>query len=107
MMAARAPPWLLCLCLCFASCLIRSKSDELEGRRQLAASGHGYRATAVMVDQERRRLAAELVPAAGAGAGGGSSAHGDDVQRLDVYASYLSFYTIQNWKTASDSEIGE
>ncbi|KAL5200497.1 hypothetical protein ABZP36_021700 [Zizania latifolia] len=85
MMATRAPPLLLCLCLCFASCLIRSKSDELQGRRQLAAAGNGYRATAVMVDQERRRLAAELVPVTVAG--GGSTVHGDDVQRLDVYAS--------------------
>jgi hypothetical protein len=57
-----------------------------------AAAGNGYRTTAFLVDDEGRRLRAELV----AGGGGGNTAYGGDVQRLDVYARcarpLLSFF---------------
>uniref|UniRef100_A0A0E0LEM3 Uncharacterized protein n=1 Tax=Oryza punctata TaxID=4537 RepID=A0A0E0LEM3_ORYPU len=62
-MATRAPPLLLCLCLCFASsCLSCSAIDAV------ADAGNGYRTTAFQVDEEGRRLRAELV------AGGGGRA---------------------------------
>ncbi|XP_040380970.1 probable alpha-glucosidase Os06g0675700 [Oryza brachyantha] len=81
-MATRAPPLLLCLCLCLASCS-SSRSEELAAA---GVTGNGYyRTEAFLVDEEGRRLRAEL--AAVAGAGGGSTAYGDDAQRLDVYAS--------------------
>ncbi|XP_052157853.1 probable alpha-glucosidase Os06g0675700 [Oryza glaberrima] len=79
-MATRArPPLVLLLCLCLASCL----SSAIGG---VSATGNGYRTTAFLVDEEGRRLRAELAAVAGAG-GGSTAAYGDDVQRLDVYAS--------------------
>lgn len=85
-MATRARPLLLCLCLCFASSCLSSAVDAA------AAAGNGYRTTAFLVDDEGRRLRAELV----AGGGGGNTAYGGDVQRLDVYARcarpLLSFF---------------
>ncbi|EEE66213.1 hypothetical protein OsJ_22348 [Oryza sativa Japonica Group] len=79
-MATRARPLLLCLCLCFASSCLSSAVDAA------AAAGNGYRTTAFLVDDEGRRLRAELV----AGGGGGNTAYGGDVQRLDVYARLLA-----------------
>uniref|UniRef100_A0A0E0E5A4 Maltase n=1 Tax=Oryza meridionalis TaxID=40149 RepID=A0A0E0E5A4_9ORYZ len=79
-MATRArPPLVLLLCLCLASRL----SSAIGG---VSAAGNGYRTKAFLVDEEGRRLHAELAAVAGAG-GGSTAAYGDDVQRLDVYAS--------------------
>uniref|UniRef100_A0A0E0Q1K2 alpha-glucosidase n=1 Tax=Oryza rufipogon TaxID=4529 RepID=A0A0E0Q1K2_ORYRU len=83
-MATRARPLLLCLCLCFASSCLSSAVDAA------AAAGNGYRTTAFLVDDEGRRLRAELV----AGGGGGNTAYGGDVQRLDVYARAIDFLSL-------------
>uniref|UniRef100_J3MGU0 Uncharacterized protein n=1 Tax=Oryza brachyantha TaxID=4533 RepID=J3MGU0_ORYBR len=93
-MATRAPPLLLCLCLCLASCS-SSRSEELAAA---GVTGNGYyRTEAFLVDEEGRRLPAEL--AAVAGAGGGSTAYGDDAQRLDVYASLYDYSLAVSTKT--------
>ncbi|CAL5049437.1 unnamed protein product [Urochloa decumbens] len=65
---------LCCLC-CYAPCL---RADD-EGRRG------GYRVEAAAVDEGGTRLRAELVASGDAGVA--SAAYGEDVPKLDVYAS--------------------
>ncbi|KAL6600352.1 hypothetical protein ACP70R_045152 [Stipagrostis hirtigluma subsp. patula] len=79
--ATRRSPclWRLWLCLC---CCAACPCAPAESRRQEVAGG-GYRVRAVAVDKGGSRLRAELA----AVDGGGSAAYGDDVQKLDVYAS--------------------
>ncbi|CAN6215953.1 unnamed protein product [Urochloa humidicola] len=86
-MATARRPLLLCLALalclcCRAPCL--SAADG--GRRELPGAGAGYRVEAVAVDKGGARLRAELV-AADVGGGVASAAYGEDVRKLDVYAS--------------------
>uniref|UniRef100_A0A0E0LEN1 alpha-glucosidase n=1 Tax=Oryza punctata TaxID=4537 RepID=A0A0E0LEN1_ORYPU len=79
-MATRARPLVVLLCLCcLASCLSLAIVA-------VADAGNGYRTTSFLVDEEGRRLRAELAAVSSAG-GGSTAAYGDDVQRLDVYAS--------------------
>ncbi|KAG2613666.1 hypothetical protein PVAP13_4KG409900 [Panicum virgatum] len=80
------PPLLgIVLALCLCCCAPRLRADE--GRRR--APGGGYRVRAVAVDEGETQLRAELELEADAAAATGASAaaYGEDVRKLDVYAS--------------------